>query len=127
LHRKPRGKAEFTDKAHSTIKNETCGFILALGSVRFYCKRKEDVPPGTGEAVETGELKPGFFSSWDYGKEYGSGDCKVSAGDLISTGSEPSFWKKKEVEGPVGRELRIFWNCCCGTDLLQATARPIKK
>ena len=76
-----------------------CGYRVSKGTVKFFCKRKQDVP-ANGDPVETKEI------------DWPRNNKDTESGNLPSTTEKPIWWDSKPADGPVSNSVATVW-CCC--------------
>jgi hypothetical protein len=89
----------YTDSSFSATQENSCGFKIATGTIKFYC------------ATVTGDLGDFDKAPADPNSKWGPGKNPVS-GQLPSTKDKPDWWDKKEEAGPASRKASSEW-CCC--------------
>ena len=104
-------QAAQTDKANVVAEQDTFGFKLQFGEVRFYCGTPQSDPKEGWTGILP--LGPNSGSS-----VYGSGKCALDAGGVIWSYGEieagvPQCWKGKPREAGKPRNMGATWLCCC--------------
>jgi RHS repeat-associated protein len=97
------------------------GFYRQYGTIKFYCVAPSGSKPRDGEVdfdylleifTQHGDVNPGSI-------------CPTSTTSLLFTKGEPNFWTQGGDGGDIGKRLfRLSWNCCCGVNQANASARP---
>lgn len=118
-----KGDKSVLDNAYIPTWNRRCGKYVQTGVIKFFCKNRQNVPPGTGDRIGTGSLedwKPGEFG----GKK--NRECGTKTGKLPGTDDpkKAAFWDKLPVEGPATRSMETDWNCCDPPKKVAISADP---
>ena len=113
----------YTDGSLKTFFDGTCGSDSQVGKVKFFCKDPNH-PKARGNGTEDLENPQNGWAPW---RIYGTEPCIITPGELISTGTKPSWWEGNSVEGPVTRTTAMSWKCCpCQDTYADIFATPKK-
>jgi RHS repeat-associated protein len=102
---------KYTDGSKKPSRPGTCGYNVALGSIKFFCKTPlKEGDPGTGDLGDLGRDARGKPGGWQ------TQNPRTQAGGLPSTTTKPAWWDSKPVEGSASRFASSYWCCCPGKE-----------
>ena len=118
-YRFPPTNSTYTDASTIPALNNTCGYFIMEGEVRFYCENAADDPRPPNKRVGTGPVqKTTNITVSACGQQ-------VTSGGLSGSTKPPGVWQHDPLEGPASRYHGRLWACCnCVPIVDRSTARP---
>jgi hypothetical protein len=100
-------KSSFTDQSNFLAAKGYCGYNIAKGEVRFFCKKDTGDLGAVGKGNKTWKINQEFSGT--------NPDCRSGSAEIPATDNEDNvkkFWPAKSKDGPEMRERSCIYECC---------------